>query len=64
MTRWIIRHNDREIGQASSWHKAINILIKQMECDTFQATFISREFVMVMLIGHEGRFNIKREGIE
>lgn len=41
MKRWVLYHQDQRIGQASSWHKALDVLRRQTGHTYFQVSYLN-----------------------
>lgn len=65
MTRYIITINDQKIGQAGSWHKALDVLIRQTGMMRMTITIINRDFVKVSNDNteYDEVYSIKKEAI-
>lgn len=64
MKRWFIYHNDQNIGSASSWHKALFNLTKQIRRQTIQMQFISAEYVRVDAKETQETYYLKLEAVK
>lgn len=67
MKRWVIYHQDQRIGQASSWHKALDVLRRQIGVlrISFDCTYLNSGMVMVHIKTENGLayYSIKQEQI-
>lgn len=64
MKRWFIYQNERSIGSASVWHKALFNLTKRLPCLTIQLHFISAEYIRVDAKETQETYYLKLEAVK
>jgi hypothetical protein len=66
MTRWTIKRNGIKEGQASSWHKALDVLQRQTKARALYVVPAGPGFVPVRIQNHDGtetNYTISKETI-
>lgn len=51
MKRWIVSNCGRTIGQSTSWHKALDLAVRQLSIREAKVTIFSREYIHVQPTG-------------
>lgn len=63
MTRYVITINDQKIGQAGSWHKALDMLIRQEIIQRFRVEIVANNYIIVNDDLRDVTYYIKKEAI-